>query len=267
MNTVKHLQPVQRSRMIWAFLDTWVLFKRSIMHIKQDLEQLFALTIQPIMFVVLFRYVFGGAIETGGVSYVNFLMAGIFVQTAAFGSTVTGFTIANDKAKGIMDRFRSLPMVKSAVLTGHVFADLARNAFATVVMVLAGLAVGFRPEASFIDWIAVFGLILLFTFALSWVFAIVGLTAKSVEVVQQSSFIWIFPLTFVSSAFVPTSTMPGWLRVFAENQPVTHVVEAVRALLLNQPIGNHGWISLIWGIGIFLVAFPIASAIFRRQAR
>jgi ABC transporter DrrB family efflux protein len=216
---------------------------------------------------VLFRYVFGGAIQTGGTSYINFLMAGIFVQTAAFGSSVTGVGIATDMQRGIMDRFRSLPMTKSAVLSGHIIGDLIRNTFSTVVMILAGLAVGFRPQASFTDWLAVFGILLLFSFALSWVFALIGLVGKSVEFVQQSSFIWIFPLTFVSSAFVPTDTMPHALQVFAKNQPLTQVIEAIRALLLNQPVGNHGWIAVAWSLGIFLVAFVLATRIFRRTAR
>jgi ABC-2 type transport system permease protein len=260
------LQIEKRSKLAWAFIDTGVMIKRSLLHIKEDVEQLIGLTIQPIMFVVLFRYVFGGAIQTGGVSYVNFLMAGIFVQTAAFGSSVTGVGIASDMQKGIMDRFRSLPMTKSAVLTGHVVADLFRNAFATIVMVLAGLAVGFRPEATALQWLLVFFILLFFTFSLSWVSAIIGLMSKSVEFVQQIGFVWIFPLTFLSSAFVPTSTMPYALRVFAEHQPMTRAVEAVRALLLNQPAADHVWASIIWSTVILVVAFPIAVWVFKKQA-
>ena len=260
------IEPEKRSGLAWTFIDTGVMIKRSLLHIRNDMEQLLSLTIQPIMFVVLFRYVFGGAIQTGG-TYINFLMAGIFVQTAAFGSSVTGVSIATDMQQGIMDRFRSLPMVKSSVLTGHIVGDLLRNTFSTVVMILAGLAVGFRPEATFLNWIAIFGLLLLFTFALCWVFALIGLAGKSVEFVQQTSFIWIFPLTFVSSAFVPTGSMPHILRVFAENQPLTHVIEAIRALLFNQPVGNHAWLAVAWSLAIFLVAFTLAVRIFRRAAR
>jgi len=261
------LQPQRRSKLAWLFIDTGVMVKRSLLHIRQDMEQLLGLTIQPIMFVVLFRYVFGGAIQTGGTSYINFLMAGIFVQTAAFGSTVTGVSIATDMQRGIMDRFRSLPMNKSAVLSGHIIGDLIRNAFSTVVMILAGLVVGFRPEATFLGWIAVFALLMLFTFSLSWVFALIGLAGKSVEFVQQSSFIWIFPLTFVSSAFVPVDTMPHILQVFAKNQPLTQVIDAIRALLLNQPVGNHAWIAVAWSVAILAVAFVIAVRLFRRTAR
>lgn len=257
----------KRSRVGWVLHDTLVMIKRSLLHVREDLDQLFSLTLQPIMFVVLFRYVFGGAIQTGGVSYANFLMAGIFVQTAAFGSMVTGLSVANDLQRGIMDRFRSLPMSKSAVLSGHIIADMIRGTFATIVMILTGLVVGFRPEATPVEWLAVFGLILLFMFALSWVSAIIGLAGKSVEFVQQAAFIWIFPLTFLSSAFVPTSSMPKVLRAFAENQPVTHVIEAVRALLLDLPVGNHGWLAIIWCVGIFLIAYPIATSLFRKQAK
>ncbi len=238
-----NLKPLQRPRLYWVVSDTLQLIKRSLLHIKQDPDQLIGVTIQPIMFIVLFRYVFGGAINTGGISYVNFLMAGIFVQTAAFGSTTTSISIASALKEGIVDRFRSLPMVKSAVISGHVFADLIRSLLATAVMIAAGLAVGFRPHASGGGWAAAIGLLLLLTFSLSWVAAIIGLLGKSVEFIQQVSFIWLFPLTFASSAFVPTDSMPPVLRAFAVNQPITQVVDAVRALLLGLPVGHHVWVS------------------------
>ncbi len=192
-------------------------------------------------------------------------MAGIFVQTAAFGSTITSISLANDLREGIVDRFRSLPMVKSAVVSGHVFADMIRSLLATAVMIAAGLAVGFRPHANFGEWFGAIGLLLLLSFALSWVAAIIDLLGKSVEFVQQISFIWLFPLTFASSAFVPTSSMPKFLRSFAVNQPITQVVDAVRALLLNLPVGNHVWVSLIWLIGILVVAFPVAAYSFKKR--
>ena len=194
-------------------------------------------------------------------------MACIFVQTAAFGSSVTGVGIATDMQQGIMDRFRSLPMFKSAVLSGHIIGDLIRNAFSTVVMILAGLAVGFRPQATFLHWIEIFAVLLFFTFALSWVFAVISLIGKSVEFVQQSSFIWIFPLTFVSSAFVPVDTMPRILQIFAKNQPLTHVIEAIRALLFNQPVGTHVLFSIGWSFAIFIVAFLVAGRLFREQGQ
>lgn len=257
---------LKRSAIFWFLRDTGTIIKRSLLHIKADPEQLLGLTLQPIMFVVLFRYVFGGAINTG-TSYINFLMAGIFVQTIAFGASVTGLTIATDMSRGIMDRFRSLPMNKAAILTGTVFSDMVKNMLAAVVMVLTGLLVGFTPEANFLQWLAVAGLLLSFSFAISWVFALIGLVGKSIEFVQQAGFLFLFPLTFVSSAFVPANTMPHALQYFANNQPVTQMVEAVRALLLNQPLGNHAWFALGWSLLIFLVAFPLAVWKFNQQSR
>jgi ABC-2 type transport system permease protein len=265
LETSVNLQPLKRPRIYWVVSDTAQLVRRSLLHIKQDPDQLLGVTIQPIMFIVLFRYVFGGAVHTGGISYVNFLMAGIFVQTTAFASTTTSVSIASDLKEGIVDRFRSLPMVKSAVLSGHVIADLFRSLIATAVMIAAGLVVGFRPHANFLEWLAAIGLLLLTTLSFSWIGAIIGLLGKSIEFVQQVSFVWLFPLTFASSAFVPTSTMPRYLRDFAVNQPITQIVDAVRALLLGLPIGNHGWVSVVWLIGILVVAYPFAGFCFKRR--
>lgn len=257
----------EKSNLGWYFHDTMVIIKRNLLHVKADPEQLLGLTIQPIMFVVLFRYVFGGAINTGGDSYINFLMAGIFVQTVAFGASVTGLTIATDMQRGIMDRFRSLPMNKSAILTGTIISDVIKNGLATFVMIIAGIVVGFRPEASFVAWLAILGLLFIFSFAISWVFAIIGLKGKSIEFVQQAGFIFLFPLTFVSSAFVPTETMPKALQYFANNQPITQMVEAVRAFILNNPIENHGWLALGWSLAIIAVAYPIAIKQFNKQSK
>lgn len=260
-------QPATYSKFYSLIHDTGVIIKRNLLHIKADPEQLIGITMQPIMFVVLFRYVFGGAINTGGDSYINFLMAGIFVQTVSFGASLTGLTIATDMQRGIMDRFRSLPMNKSSILTGTIIADMLKNMLATAVMILTGLVVGFRPQATFLDWIAVLGLLLLFSFAISWVFALIGLVSKSIEFVQTAGFMFLFPLTFVSSAFVPTSTMPHALQYFAKNQPVTQVVESVRALLLNKPLENHAWFALAWCLAILVIAFPLATNKFNKQNR
>ncbi len=253
------------SRLYWAVSDTSVLIKRSLKHIVKNPDQLLGATIQPIMFMLLFRYVFGGAIDTGGVSYVNFLVAGILVQTAAFGAMTTSLSVATDLKRGIIDRFKSLPMISSAVMTGHVVADLARNMISSIIMILVALLVGFRPTASVIEWIGIALIVLLFTFALSWVSAIMGLLAKSVEAVQWLGFFVVFPLTFASSAFVPTDGMPLVLRVFAENQPVTHVIEAIRALMVGTPIGNHAWIAVLWCLATSAIAIPIAAYLFRRH--
>lgn len=262
------LEMEQKPQAVLAVIDSLLMIKRSSLHIIRNTDQLLGTFFQPIMFLVLFASVFGGAIAAAlpnGISYLNFLMAGIIIQTAAFGSTTTAIAVCNDLQKGIVDRFRSLPMSNLAVLNGHVVSDLFRNSISTVVMILAGLAIGFRPSASFTDWLLIAGILLLFTLAFSWLSAIMGVLAKSVEGVQWLSFIIVFPLTFASSAFVPTEGMNPVLKAFAENQPITHIIEAVRALILGTPMGDHGWLAVIWSIAILIVAVPIASWLFRRK--
>ncbi len=256
----------RRSRLYWALADGLVLAKRNLVQIPRVPELLVFATIQPVMFVLLFRYVFGGAIDVSGTSYVNFLMAGIFIQTIAFGAMTTGVGLAEDLQKGLVDRFRSLPMSRSAVLTGRTVADLVRNMFVVVVMLAVGLLVGFRPEAGGAGWTVAIGLMLLFSFAFSWIGATIGLLLRSVEAVQQAGFIWLFPLTFASSAFVQTDGMPGPLRAFANHQPITQVIDAVRGLLLDQPVGSAGWQALAWCVGILLVFVPLSVSLYRRVA-
>lgn len=258
------MKPQQGSRLYWAMSDSLILIKRSLKHIVKNIDQLLGVALQPIMFMLLFRYVFGGAIETGTVSYVNFLVAGILVQMAAFGATTTSLSVAADLKRGFIERLKSLPIVSSSVLTGHVVADLVRNIISSLIMIGVALIVGFRPNATFYDWLLILGLLLLFTFAMSWLSAIMGLLAKSVEAVQWISFVFVFPLTFASAAFVPTDTMPKYLRIFAENQPVTHVIEAMRSLMVGTPMGGHGWWAIIWCLAITIVSMPIATILFRR---
>ena len=258
------LRPPRRSRLYWALADGLMLAKRNLLQIPRVPELLVFATIQPVMFVLLFRYVFGGAIDVGGTSYVNFLMAGIFVQTVAFGSMTTGIGLAEDLQRGLVDRFRSLPMARSAVLTGRTIADLVRNVFVVAVMFIVGLIVGFRPEAGVTDWVGAIGLLLLLSFAFSWIGATIGLMVRSVEAVQSAGFIWLFPLTFASSAFVRTEDMPGWLRTFADHQPMTQVIDAVRGFLLDQSVGSHGWQALAWCVGILLVFVPLSVSLYRR---
>ena len=258
----------KQSRVVSFFSDSLIMIKRSSRHIIRNQDQLLGTFFQPIMFLVLFASVFGGAIEQAlpeGVSYIDFLMAGIIVQTVAFGSTTTAIAITNDLQKGIVDRFRSLPMSNLSVLTGHVVSDIFRNSISTTVMILAGLVIGFRPQADFIGWIGIIGILFLFTFAFSWLSAIVGVFAKSVEAVQWLTFVIIFPLTFASSAFTPTDNMGKYLRVFAENQPITQVVEAIRALILGMPVGYHVTLAIVWSIGILVVAIPVASYLFNSK--
>jgi len=257
-----------RPKVIQSLIDSLLMIKRSSTHIIRNRDQLLGTFFQPIMFLVLFAAVFGGAIAQAlpkGVNYLDFLMAGIIVQTVAFGSTTTAIAVCNDMQKGIVDRFRSLPMSNLAVLTGHTISDLFRNSLSTVVMIVAGLIIGFRTSASFTDWLLIAGIILLFTLAFSWLSAILGVLAKSVEGVQWLTFVLVFPLTFASTAFVPGDSMTPALKAFAENQPITHVVEAVRALMLGLPIGNHGWLSVIWSAGILIIAIPLASWLFHRK--
>jgi ABC-2 type transport system permease protein len=258
----------KRPKAVLKLIDSLLMVQRSSLHIVRNRDQLLGTFFQPIMFLVLFATVFGGAISQAlphGVSYLNFLMAGIIVQTTAFGSTTTAIAVCNDMQKGIVDRFRSLPMSNLAVLMGHTVSDLFRNGISTAVMLLAGLVIGFRSSASFVDWLMIIGIILLFTLAFSWLSAIVGVYAKSVEGVQWLTFIIVFPLTFASTAFVPAESMVPGLRAFAENQPISQVVDAVRALMLGMPIGNHGWLAVAWSIGILVVAMPLAAWLFRRK--
>jgi len=252
---------------LW-FMDSLIMIKRSSRHIIRNTDQLLGTFFQPIMFLVLFSAVFGGAISKAlppGESYLNFLMAGIIIQTVAFGSTTTALAICNDLKKGIVDRFRSLPMSNMAVINGHVVSDLFRNSISTLVMVVVGLLIGFRPDASFFNWLAIIGLILLFTFSFSWLAAIVGVLSNSIEAVQWLTFIIIFPLTFASSAFVPTENMGVYLKAFAENQPITQVIEAIRALILGNPVGNHVWLSIMWCVAMIVVAVPVTLWLFNRK--
>jgi ABC-2 type transport system permease protein len=251
----------------WAFHDSWLLAYRSILHIVRSFDQVMSLIMFPIMFMLLNRYVLGGAIDTGNVTYANYLFAGILVQTLAFGANYTTINLAVDMKEGIIDRFRSLPMHNSAVVVGHIISDLFRNIISGVIIVLVGLLIGFRPNATFIEWLLVIGLGILFTLAISWLSAILGLMVKSLEAAQWMGFVVIFPLTFISSAFVPTETMPSALRAFAENQPLTHVIDAMRAWLVGTPIGDSGWLAFIWCIAIIVVSVPITGWLFRRKSQ
>jgi ABC-2 type transport system permease protein/oleandomycin transport system permease protein len=249
-----------------ALRDSGIIVWRQLVQLPRIPEVLIFALIQPVMFVLLFRYVFGGAIDTPGESYVNYLMPGIFAQTVAFGAVASGIGLAEDLRRGIIDRFRSLPMARSAVLVGRTVSDLVRNAAVVVVMYIVGLLVGFRPEGSIGAQLLAFALLLLTSFAFSWIGVVIALSMKTVEAVQSAGFIWLFPLTFASSAFVPTDSMPEWLQVWADHQPFTIVVNAVRALFLGQPVGNYVWLTLVWMIGITAVMIPLATRQYRRRS-
>ncbi len=253
------------SSLAYALSDTVVLAKRNLLRIPRAPDLLISFTVQPIMFVVLFVYVFGGAIETPGFEdYTDFLMPGIIVQTMSFGGFVTALGLAEDLKKGLVDRFRSLPMSRSAVLSGRTLADVATNCVSLAVMISVGLLVGFTFSASALEIVAGIGLMLLFGYAFSWVFAFFGLTASSAEAAQAIGFMAIFPLTFASSSFVPVESMPGWLEAFAEVNPFTTMTDAMRSLWVDTPAGDDIWGAVLWCVGLIAVFAPLSVARYRR---
>jgi ABC-2 type transport system permease protein len=261
------LEFVTRPAFVSMVYDSVLMVRRSSTYILRNTDQLLGTFFQPIMFLVLFTAVFNavGLALPSDISYIDFLMAGIIVQTLAFGSTTTSIAVANDLQRGIVDRFKSLPMSNIAVLNGHVISDVLRNAISTVVMLLTGLLFGFRPSADIAGWMSIIGILILFTLAFSWISAIMGVLAKSVEGVQWMSFLIVFPLTFASGAFAPTESLATWIKPFAQNQPITHVIEATRSLMLNQPVGDSAWIAVAWCVGVIVVAMPLAAWLFKRK--
>jgi ABC transporter DrrB family efflux protein len=257
------------NRLGWAVADAVTVTWRNLLTLLRTPQLLVFATIQPILFVLMFRYVFyvfGGAIQVPGVDYVNFLMPGIFVQTVAFGATSTGVGLAEDLGKGLIERFRSLPMARSAVLAGRTVADLVRNVFVVALMCAVGFLVGFRPSTGVLAFLGGVVLLLLLGFALSWLFAIVGLGVRNAESAQAATFPLTVPLVFASSAFVPLESMPGWLQAWAERQPVTITVNAVRALMIGGPTSTYVMQSLAWSIGMVAVFAPLAVRRYRRAA-
>ncbi|HSS33969.1 MAG TPA: ABC transporter permease [Solirubrobacterales bacterium] len=248
----------------YALSDTWVLAKRSFLRILRAPDLILAFTVQPIMFVLLFAYVFGGAIATPGYDYIDFLIPGILVQTMSFGGFVTALGLAEDLKKGLVDRFRSLPMSRSAVLAGRTLADIATNTISITVMLVVGVIIGFGFSAPFLHVVGGILLLLLFGYAFSWVFAFIGLTSSSPEAAQSLGFIIIFPLTFISSAFVPPESMPGALQAFAEVNPFTITVDAMRSLFLGAPAGNDVWGAVAWSLGIAAVFAVLSVAKYKR---
>jgi ABC transporter DrrB family efflux protein len=254
----------------WAVLDALVLARRSLLETIRLPELIVFVAIQPIMFVLLFRYVFGGAIQVPGGQYVNFLMPGIFVQTVAFGGVTTGIGLAQDMQRGVIDRFRSLPMSSSAVLTGRTIADLGRNLFTVAIMLIVGFIVGFRPQGTLPEFLLGIAVLMAFSFAFSWISAFVGLMVRSVEAAQSGGFIWLFPLTFASSAFVPVATMPKWLQAFARHNPVSVLADSLRGLFHVNPLMTTSDTrsaliqSALWIAAILLVFVPISVLRYRR---
>ena len=246
------------------FSDVSVMLGRSMRHISRSMDTIITVTIMPIAFMLLFVYVFGGAIQTGTDNYVNYLLPGILLIAIASGVSYTAFRLFTDVQRGIIERFRSMPIAPSTMLWGHVLTSMVSNAISVVVIILVALIMGFRSPAGILSWLAVAGILALFTLALTWVAVIPGLTAKSTDGATAFSYPIIL-LPFISSAFVPTASMPPVVRAFAENQPVTSIVQAIRALLSDQPVGNDIWVALAWCLGIMLVAYIFAMRAYKKR--
>jgi ABC-2 type transport system permease protein len=245
------------------FGDTATLSGRSLRHIVRSLDTIITTTLMPIAFLLLFVYVFGGAINTGSRHYVNYLLPGILIITIATGVSYTAFRLFLDMQSGIFERFQSMPISRSAVLWAHVLTSVVGNLISVVVVVLVALLMGFRSGAGVLAWLAVAGILTVFTLALTWLAVIPGLTAKSADGASAFSYPLIF-LPFISSAFVPTATMPGPVRAFAEHQPVTSIIDAIRDLFAGQPVGTGIWIALGWCVGLLILAYSLAMLTYRR---
>ncbi|PUA37895.1 ABC transporter permease [Paenibacillus elgii] len=247
------------------FSDMSVMLGRSMRHIFRSMDTILTVCITPIAMMLLFVYVFGGAIQTGTDNYVNYLLPGILLMAIASGVAYVAYRLFLDKQRGIIERFHSMPIARSAVLWGHVLTSVVSNVISVVVIILVALMMGFRSSAGVLSWLAVAGMLVLFTLALTWIAAIAGLSAKTVEGASAFSYPLIF-LPFISSAFVPTDSMPKVVRAFAENQPVTSIVETIRALLSSQPVGNDIWVALAWCLGVMIVAYLFAVRAYKRNA-
>ncbi|MDP4001545.1 MAG: ABC transporter permease [bacterium] len=238
--------------------DIIVMTKRNLVKFVRVPQLIVFSTIQPVMMLLLFTYVFGGAIKTGTDEYINYLLPGILVQTVLFGAMMTGIGLVDDLSRGMIDRFRSLPMARSAVLAGRTITDLIRNLFTVGLMTVVGLLIGFRIDHGIFNFLSAVALITLFGFAFSWVSAAIGLAVKTPETAQVAGFICVFPLAFGSSIFVPVEGMSSAIRTFAEYNPITYTVDTVRALTLGLPVGNNIWFSLAWIFGIMIIFVPLA---------
>ncbi|MGI8615602.1 MAG: ABC transporter permease [Actinomycetota bacterium] len=255
---------VERPALVRAVRDALAITWRNLIGYRRVPQLLVFSTVQPVIFVLLFRYVFGGAINVPGVPYVDFLMPGVFVQTVVFGSLATAIGLAADMKSGLLERFRSLPMARSAVLAGRTLADLTRNVFVVLLMIAVGFLVGFRIHTNAFALIGGILLLLFFGYAMSWIFATVGLALGDPETAQAAAFPVLAPLVFASTVFVPLESMPGWLQVWAEHQPVSVTASAVRALVLGGPTASLVWQSLAWCVGILAIFAPLAVRRYRR---
>jgi ABC-2 type transport system permease protein len=247
----------------YAASDSAAMIDRSVKHTVRNLESLLMSVILPVVLMLMFVYVFGGAIDPSG-DYANYVVPGIILLCTGYGAASTAVDVARDMTEGVVDRFRSMPILSSAVLTGHVVASLARNTLATLLVIGVAFLTGFRPDAGVLEWLAVAGMLLLWVLALSWVAVCFGLIARTVEGANGFTFLVLF-LPYLSSAFVPVETMRAGLRAVAANQPVTPITETLRGLLLGTPIGSYGWQALAWCAGLLVAAFTAATILFRRR--
>lgn len=242
---------------------TLTMIGRSLRHLTRSLDVLLLGVVLPVMLLLLFVYVFGGAIATG-TAYINYVVPGIILLCAGYGASQTAISVTNDLVRGIIDRFRSLPIPSSSVLSGHVTASLVRNLLSTAIVVGVAWAMGFRPSATPLEWLAALGVLVMFILAMAWLSVVFGLLARTVEGAGGFGFFVLF-LPYVSSAFVPTETMPDWLHAFAHHQPVTPIIETLRGLLLGTPIGDSGWLAVAWCAGILVVSYALARILFKRR--
>jgi ABC-2 type transport system permease protein len=265
------LSPVSRGKFGDMMSDSIVLAKRGLIRVPRQLDWLIGVTVMPLMFLLMFRYIFGGTVQAtmpAGENAVNYLVVGIVLQGIVFGGMNTSLGLATDAKEGLMDRFRALPMSRFSVLLGRVLTDMAIALFTTTITLVVGLLVGFRPTGGFVDWIAALGLMLLTAFTMSWIGAAIGLWLKTIEAVNSIGFSLIMPLTFVSSAFTRPDFMPSWLQGFAKNQPFTLVVDTARGLLTGYPeVGNKGWIAVAWLVGALVIMMPLSVWLFERRAK
>lgn len=269
LSTSLDLTPQEKSPFLQAMSDSFVLAWRSLLRVPRQLDWLIGVTIMPLMFLLMFRYIFAGTVQMTlpeGTSAVNYLVVGILLQGIVFSGMNTSLGLATDAKEGLMDRFRSLPMQHIAVVLGRILADMAIAIFTTTITILVGFAVGFRPTANLTEWLAAIGILLLTAFTFCWIGALVGLALRTVEAVNSIGFSLIMPLTFISSAFISTDFLPGPLKGFAANQPFSLSVNSTRALLNGYPeLGNTGWLTVVWWVGVLAVVMPLTYWMFRKR--
>ena len=263
-NKVATVTPEYRSKLYWGIQDSLTMIWRTLRPILRNTESLLIGFFLPVNILLLFVYVFGGAIKTG-TTYINYVVPGIIILAAGYGAAKTAENVSLDMQVGLIDRFRSLPILSASVLTGHVVTSVVRNLLSTILVILVALLIGFRPTADLLAWFAVLGILVLYILAVSWLGVAVGLATKSLDGASAFSFFVLFT-PYISSAFVPTETMPTALHFIAKNQPYTHVIEVIRALTTGGPIGDHGWLAVTWTGGIMMASYAVAVYLFKRKA-